>query len=54
VQSVDPTLPVFGAQTLTETVSADLAQRRFSMGIVALFALTALLLAGLGIYGVIS
>jgi predicted permease len=54
VQSVDPTLPVFGAQTLNETVSASLAERRFSMQMVALFALTALLLAGLGIYGVIS
>jgi putative ABC transport system permease protein len=54
VQSVDPELPVFGAQTLTETVSESLAERRFSMRIVALFALTALLLAGLGIYGVIS
>jgi len=54
VQSVDPTLPVFGAQTLAETVSESLAERRFSMEIVALFALTALLLAGLGIYGVIS
>jgi len=54
VQSVDPTLPVFGAQTLNETVSAYLSVRRFSMEIVALFALTALLLAGLGIYGVIS
>jgi predicted permease len=54
VQSVDPELPVFGAQTLNEVVSASLSQRRFSMEIVALFALTALLLAGLGIYGVIS
>ena len=54
VQSIDPTLPVFGAQTLPETVSASLAQRRFSMQIVALFALTALFLAALGIYGVIS
>ncbi|MEY2487493.1 MAG: putative transport system permease protein [Verrucomicrobiota bacterium] len=54
VQSVDPTLPVFGAQMLNETVSASLAQRRFLIEIVALFALTALLLAGLGIYGVIS
>jgi predicted permease len=54
VQSVDPTLPVFGAQTLNETASASLAERRFSMEVVALFALTALLLAGLGIYGVIS
>lgn len=54
VQSVDPTLPLSGAQTLSETVSASLAERRFSMEIVGLFALTALLLAGLGIYGVIS
>ena len=54
VQSLDPTLPVFGAQTLNETVSASLSQRRFSMEMVALFALTALLLASLGVYGVIS
>lgn len=54
VQAVDPTLPVFGAQTLDETVAASLSQRRFAMQVVALFALTALLLAGLGIYGVIS
>ena len=47
VQSVDPTLPVSAAQTLTETVSASLSERRFSMEILALFALTALLLAGL-------
>jgi putative ABC transport system permease protein len=54
VQSVDPTLPVSGGQTLVETVSASLAERRFSMEIVALFALTALFLTALGIYGVIS
>jgi putative ABC transport system permease protein len=54
IQSVDPELPVFGAQTLTELVSASLSERRFSMEMVGLFALTALLLAGLGIYGVIS
>jgi predicted permease len=54
VQSVDPTLPVSDTQTLSETVSASLSERRFSMEMVALFALTALLLAGLGIYGVIS
>jgi len=54
VQTVDPTLPVFGAQMLDDTVGAFLTERRFSMEIVASFALTALLLAGLGIYGVIS
>ena len=54
VQAVNPELPVFGAQTLSDTLSASLSERRFSMEIIGLFALTALLLAGLGIYGVIS
>jgi predicted permease len=54
VHAIDPTLPVFGARRLEETVSESLAARKFSMEVVALFALTALLLAGLGIYGVIS
>jgi putative ABC transport system permease protein len=54
VQSIDPTLPVFGAQMLTDTVSGSLAQRRFALEMVALFALTALFLAAIGIYGVIS
>ena len=54
VQAVNPELPVFGAQTLSEVVTASLSERRFSMEIVGLFAMTALLLAGLGIYGVIS
>jgi putative ABC transport system permease protein len=54
VQAVDPTLPVFGAQMLSDTVTASLAERRFSMEIVTLFAIIALLLAPLGIYGVTS
>ena len=54
VQSIDPTLPVFHAETLDEALSASLSVRRFSMEMVAFFAATALLLAGLGIYGTIS
>jgi putative ABC transport system permease protein len=54
VQSINPELPVFGAATLSDVVSASLSQRRFSMEMVLLFALTALLLAALGIYGTIS
>jgi putative ABC transport system permease protein len=54
VQSVDPTIPVFSAQTLRQVVSDSLSQRRLSMEMVGLFALTALLLAAIGIYGVIS
>ena len=54
IQSIDPNLPVFHAETLDEVLSDSLSVRRFSMEMVAAFAATALLLAGLGIYGTIS
>jgi len=54
IQAVDPDLPVFRAETLDDVLSSSLSVRRFSMEMVALFAGTALLLAGLGIYGTIS
>jgi putative ABC transport system permease protein len=54
VQSIDSQLPVFHAETLNEVLSTSLSVRRFSMEMVAFFATTALLLAGLGIYGTIS
>ncbi len=54
VQAVDATLPVFHAETLDEVLSTSLSVRRFSMEMIAFFAATALLLAGLGIYGTIS
>lgn len=54
IQSIDPELPVFQAETLDDVLYASLSVRRFSMQMVALFAATALLLAALGIYGTIS
>jgi predicted permease len=54
IQSVDAELPVFHAETLDDVLSTSLSVRRFSMEMVAFFAATALLLAGLGIYGTIS
>jgi putative ABC transport system permease protein len=54
IQTINPALPVFGLTTLEAVVSASLEPRRFAMEMLALFALTALLLAGLGIFGVIS
>jgi putative ABC transport system permease protein len=54
VQSIDAELPVFGAKRLPDVVSSSLAQRRFSMEMILFFALTALLLAGIGVYGTIS
>ncbi len=54
VESVDPTLPVYGVSTMTEMISTSLAQRRFSAQIVAVFAGVALLLAAIGVYGVLA
>jgi putative ABC transport system permease protein len=53
-QAVDPDLPVFGAQAMEELISASLGQRRFAMQVVGLFGVVALLLAGIGIYGVMA
>jgi len=54
IQSVDAALPVFHAEMLDDVLATSLSVRRFSMEMVAFFAATALLLAGLGIYGTIS
>jgi predicted permease len=54
VQSVDPNLPVYNITPMREVVAASLAERRFSATMVAGFALLALLLAGIGVYGVVA
>jgi len=54
VQAVDPDLPVFGERTMEDLVSTSLAQRRFAMQLVGVFGAVALLLAGVGIYGVMA
>jgi putative ABC transport system permease protein len=54
VHEVDPTLPAFGMSPLATVVSDTVAQRRFSMLLLALFAGVALFLAAVGLYGVVS
>src|SRR5438270_269618 len=54
IQSIDPDQPIANVRTL-ETVTADsIAPRRMSMVLLGAFAGVALLLASVGIYGVIS
>jgi ABC-type antimicrobial peptide transport system permease subunit len=45
---------VFGAQTMDALISDSVASQRFTMILLVVFAVLALLLAGVGIYGVIS
>jgi putative ABC transport system permease protein len=54
IQNVDPGLPVFGVTSMNEILDASLASRRFSANLVAGFAVGALLLASIGIYGLLA
>ncbi|MGO9271707.1 MAG: ABC transporter permease [Terriglobia bacterium] len=46
--------PVYSVRTMEQIISASLAERRFTMLLLIIFASTALLLASVGIYGVMS
>jgi putative ABC transport system permease protein len=54
VRSIDPQLPLAHVQTMSETVAAVEAPRRFNTSVLTAFAAAAVLLAVLGIYSVIA
>jgi putative ABC transport system permease protein len=54
VGQLDANLPIAAMRTMREILSASVAQRRFQMALVVLFAALALALAVVGIYGVTS
>ena len=54
VQELDPTLPIYDAKTLTEHMNIPLFPAKMAAGVLAAFGVLALLLAAIGIYGVMS
>jgi putative ABC transport system permease protein len=54
VHAIDPQMPVYDLGTMESVVSESVSQPRFYMVLLTAFATLALLLAALGIYGVIS
>jgi putative ABC transport system permease protein len=54
VREVDPELPVFAVRSMNEVMSGSIARRRFVLSMVTAFAASALLLAAMGLYGVMS
>lgn len=54
VHELEPAAPIARIQTMEQVVAASVSSRRFSTQLLTGFALLALLLAGIGIYGVIS
>jgi predicted permease len=54
IQSIDPGLPVFNVSSMNDVLDRSLAARRFSADLVGGFAGLAVLLASIGIYGLLA
>ncbi len=54
IRSVDPEQPIYDARTLDAVVDGSLAQRRLQATLLTGFASIALLLASIGVYGVVA
>jgi putative ABC transport system permease protein len=54
VESIDPNIPVHSVISMDQIIARSVANRRFALELLGIFAAVALLLAAVGIYGVMS
>ena len=54
VREIDPDQPIYGIATMQARLDGSIAPQRFSMSLLMVFAASALLLALVGVYGVLS
>jgi predicted permease len=54
VHAFDRDMPTYGERTFSDLIAARMASFRWSAGVMSFFGLIALLLAGIGVYGLIS
>jgi putative ABC transport system permease protein len=54
VLAIDPRTPTYAARSMEEVVARSMAERRFALDILGFFGLVALILAAIGIYGVMT
>ncbi len=54
IQAVDPSLPIFNVRAMDDLIDTSLAARRFSAELIGAFAVLALILASIGIYGLLA
>jgi putative ABC transport system permease protein len=54
IHSVDKDLPVFNVKTMDQVVSESVVPQRLSTMLLGVFAVSAMMLAGIGIYGIVA
>jgi putative ABC transport system permease protein len=54
IGAIDPEMPVYHLRTMNQVMAESVSQRRFTLLLLTVFAVAALLLAAIGLYGVMS